>query len=45
MKISKMQMKKTSTSTYQQCSYLLDRIMGDFYFLLFVYFDPLNFLS
>lgn len=41
----KMQIEKRSISACQQSLYLLDRIMGDFYFLPFVYFDPLNFLS
>lgn len=40
-----MQIKKRSTSACQQCSYLLDSIMGEFHFLLFVQFEPLNFLS
>ena len=40
-----MQIEKRSVSACQQSLYLLDRIMCDFYFLPFVYFDRLNFLS
>lgn len=43
IKIYKLQIEKRATTTCQQCLYLFDRIMGDFYFL-FTYVDPLNFV-